>query len=1122
MVKFNLDRITDLALRAEALAHDRSFIVQAPAGSGKTELLTQRYLKMLTQVESPEEILAVTFTRKAAAEMRNRIINAIYPPPDAKPRREETIILADEVQRRDRELGWQLERHPARMRIRTLDSVNAWLSATAPLVGQGGSTTVSEDPAELYREAALRTVEEVTASGTAGSAVRSLLMHLDNRSDRLVQLLMRMMARRDQWLDFVVEMRKGHKNLAWAREELEGCLYDLVGLELQAANNYLNASQRVQLAELLNYAANNLVAANPESPWVDGCTLTEFPDPDPGQLCVWKLVGELLLTRKAEFRKIVNKNQGFPAGKGQQKNRKDHLLALIDSISEQAGAADAFGSLQLLPEPRYTDEQWATLESLLEVLQVAAAQLMVVFAERAQADYPAVAQGAIKALVDDDAPTDLALRLDYSIRHILIDEFQDTSSAQLKLLTALTAGWQEGDGRTLFVVGDPMQSIYRFRKAEVGLFLELQRDGLPNLKLKAITLETNFRSDPEVMKWVNRVFAKVMPATDDLTSGAVKYAPGTAACIEDPDAGVTLHALVKPSRVDEAEQIATLVHETLTKWPDKSIGILVRSRAHAGLIVPALRKQNISFSGTALENTIKTPVVQDLLCLTRALSHRADRTAWLGLLRAPWCGLSLADLEALVGSDMHACIWDLLIAKDATVRMSTDGQARVARVHAVIAPVFERRGSLALRDLVEGVWVQLGGPAFLHEPVDSGRAASFFGVLDQVDVGGDCADAFHLHQQIADQLTVEEEAAKVSLLTIHKAKGLQFDTVILPALEAGTRVDDKPVLAWQEVVRPDGSPGLVIAPMEGMGEQKDAIFELARRLNKTQDSYERDRLLYVAVTRTRSRLHLYFGLTVHEEQGVRTPARGSLLARLWPAIASDYENFTGEAGTELKPDAWLSPSINRYADGWTVPGAPTGCGLPASLPLDEEQRTVTYDWAGSTTMHIGTVVHRWLQQIAAEGCAAFDAGRLRALRPVFRVMLAGLDVSEAELDKSVGTVEIALNQSINDERGQWLLGSTHAEAVSEYPLTVLTEGQLKRFIIDRSFVDNEGTRWIIDYKTSAHEGGNLEGFIDEEVVRYTEQLRGYRDAMQMLEPERVIRTALYFPLLKVFRELKLT
>src|SRR4029078_11792502 len=118
-------------------------------------------------------------------------------------------------------------------------------------------------------------------------------------------------------------------------------------------------------------------------------------------------------------------------------------------------------------------------------------------------------------LGDEDNPTDLALALDMRLQHILVDEFQDTSITQMKLLQMLTAGWLPDDGRTLFCVGDPMQSIYRFRQAEIGLFLAGQQNRLFNVPMQALRLQTNFRSTQPVVQWINEQFPFVLPALND-------------------------------------------------------------------------------------------------------------------------------------------------------------------------------------------------------------------------------------------------------------------------------------------------------------------------------------------------------------------------------------------------------------------------------------------------------------------------------------------------------------------------------------------------------------------------------------------------------------------------------
>ena len=140
-----------------------------------------------------------------------------------------------------------------------------------------------------------------------------------------------------------------------------------------------------------------------------------------------------------------------------------------------------------MPPATFTDAQW---EALAAVVARAAASRprssSLVFAERGEVDHAEIAAGAVRALGEESAPTDLLLALDERLSHVLVDEFQDTSRSQWQLLAALTAGWTPGDGRTVFAVGDPMQSIYRFREADVGLFLRAWREGLPNVRFERL------------------------------------------------------------------------------------------------------------------------------------------------------------------------------------------------------------------------------------------------------------------------------------------------------------------------------------------------------------------------------------------------------------------------------------------------------------------------------------------------------------------------------------------------------------------------------------------------------------------------------------------------------------
>ena len=204
------ERIADQEARSRALDPSTSFIVQAPAGSGKTGLLTQRFLVLLAGVDAPEEIVAITFTRKAASEMRQRILKALEraksdQPPEQDHERH-TWELARRALARDKEQGWQLLDNPARLRIQTIDSLCTTLARQMPILSRFGSVpAIAEDAGPLYLEAARDTIAELESGAEWSDAVAHLVQHLDGRLDKLQGLISTMLARRDQWLRHIAD-----------------------------------------------------------------------------------------------------------------------------------------------------------------------------------------------------------------------------------------------------------------------------------------------------------------------------------------------------------------------------------------------------------------------------------------------------------------------------------------------------------------------------------------------------------------------------------------------------------------------------------------------------------------------------------------------------------------------------------------------------------------------------------------------------------------------------------------------------------------------------------------------------------------------------------------------------
>jgi ATP-dependent exoDNAse (exonuclease V) beta subunit len=176
-----------------------------------------------------------------------------------------------------------------------------------------------------------------------------------------------------------------------------------------------------------------------------------------------------------------------------------------------------------------------------------------------------------------------------------------------------------------------------------------------------------------------------------------------------------------------------------------------------------------------------------------------------------------------------------------------------------------------------------------------------------------------------------------------------------------------------------------------------------------------------------------------------------------------------------------------------------------------------FSWVGETGRHIGTVVHAALELFGSTSALPTRAD-IEERRDVYHHQLVRHGVPERDLARATGLVVEALTRTVEDEHGRWIFAPTHREAGGELTLTGVASGRLTNVVIDRSFVDREGTRWVIDFKTSRHEGGGREAFLEQEMNRYRAQLETYVALARELGPQPV-RAGLYFPLLGAFREL---
>ena len=1221
----------DFHERQRALDPTQSFICEAPAGSGKTELLTQRFLTLLSRVERPEEILAITFTRKATGEMRERIIKALRDaqlPTPKESHKQTTWKLARAVIEKDQEFQWNLLENPSRLRIQTFDSLCTSLTRQLPIESTlGAQPQIQEDAEELYRRAVRALLATLEDNTPWAKSLSELLGLLDNRFDRFENLMIHMLARRETWLPMLISSQST-RNI---KQILEENFCNVIGERINAVREKIPSHLHQEIITLAAYAAANLRAENYRSTILNCLDMDlefqQLPDNQPKHLSRWVGLAGLFVSFAGEWRKSASVKIGFPLGETRDEkqisaHRKQQWKNIIDVLSLREGTLDAFKNLRSLPKPTLDEEQWRILQALFDILPVLVAQLTLVFRAQNAIDFTELSLAARRALGDADTPSNLALRMDYQLRHILVDEFQDTSLSQVELLNSLTQGWMPGDGRTLFCVGDAMQSIYAFRGANVGLFLHCREQGLANVQLENIQLQTNFRSQAGLVDWINRVFSSSFPQENNITSGAVKYSPAVAIHPKEEGKAVWLHTFVDhDTYYDEARYILGIIRKTRMDMPNASIAILIRSRDHASHILPLLKDNQIRYRAVDLEPLQNHAVIQDLLALTRALLHLADRTAWLAILRAPWCGLSLADLETIanireINSDesekklplpvvLEQCLLAMeLSAKEfhptltlplarggdrsdvnssisfthnenensvsekgnsnsptdsanSTIRpspllrgrlgggdgveqdlfiphsiqignqhlslLSDDGIKRLQRVLPILQTASTQRDRKTLRQWIQGCWLLLGGPAVVENETALSNANVYFDLLEKWEYASSLP-SFEVLMRDVEKLYAQPDANaddSLQIMTIHKSKGLEFDVVIVPALDRKSRSDDSPVLLWQQRLNAQGETELLMAPLTGNTKAKHPTYNHLRQEDTKKSQLENCRLLYVACTRARKKLYLSAQVKRDTEETARYkhPIRSSLLNSIWESAQSrmtPVENKkTAEPVTQEKP--FKPRPLHRLHSNWQQPVIPEGKLLADYIPqfdYQEDANQINLQWQSNTARHTGTAVHRYLQAFAESGLQHWSETRIHQCQRKIKNLLKTLGVSITELDSACQRTITLLCKVLNDAQAKKILATDYPFSANEYAVTLNTASGPLHLVMDRIYQDHSGNLWIIDYKTSEPaEGQSLENFYQQEVATYQQKMSLYKMAMERLGYEQV-KMALYFPVIE--------
>lgn len=1094
--------LQDAKIRDVALDPGRSFLVRAPAGSGKTTVLIHRLLRLLSLVDNPEEIVAVTFTRKAAQEMRNRVTDALLM---AKAEvcplesfKKKTYELATFALANDERRGWNLIYYSSRLRILTIDALCQSIVRQMPIMsGMAGLTTMEDATSRLrlYRQASRFACEEIVETKMKPIIVRAL-NYFDNDWAKLESLIAEMLPKRDQWLTFVSKSQE--------RSVFKKVYSELVSSKLAAISSQLDEDTKLEIVELVKYAASNCEISQLSH-------ITHFPGQKLEDLAWWHTMLELFLTKAGALRKSATATIGFPVK--HPLGAEEMKLRWGSVVSTLSVCTNSLSEIPRLPTEVYTDAEWTTTKALVEILRLAAAHLMVLSDNLGQTDFTSFSMAALDALGAPESPTDLALGLDYQINHLLIDEFQDTSITQFELVRRLIAGWTEGEQKSIFLVGDPMQSIYRFRQSEVSLFKQVSDAGfMGDVKIEALALSVNFRSQGALVDWINKTIPVVIEGTGQNTEFfGVQKASRVAS--SEPFA---FYPFPSKKEAGEAEQVIKIILEIRRKKIDDSVAILVRSRAHLNAITASLVVAKINVSARELEPLESQPVIKDLMSLSKALNHLGDRMAWLAVLRAPWGGLSLGTLHKL--SDIAPTF---LSALDLAVKQKLiEGEQgeRVARLCNIFNSAIEHSMEMSLSQVVQKSWLALGGPAIFYSDQSLADARKFFVIITGLESERVIFTADRLRSAVKDSFSEGNRSAgsgAIEVMTMHKAKGLEFDHVIIPSLGFGVKSGNKPLLRWHQSYGKANFSSVLIAPI-GVSNLENELYDYLHHVDAEENKAEMARLLYVVLTRARTKVYLLG----HAKKGKKgwAPQAGSLLSLLWPVLSIFFEELRGNSeSSELD----LSQGTLNKCHHSVLRA------LPSSLPEEDQYfktsplyatESLEFDWASNTAKHVGTVVHRLLELVSKNSLGTSFAELRRPVKQFSANELKSLGVDREELESAISTVLKAIEKSLSSKRGLWIFSEHHETAESELALSHKNkDGLLENVVIDRTFVDNNGIRWIIDYKTGSHSGGGLSDYLDSEERRYKPKLNHYAEVMLKIHFE-PIKLGLYFPLLDAWRE----
>jgi ATP-dependent exoDNAse (exonuclease V) beta subunit len=505
---------------------------------------------------------------------------------------------------------------------------------------------------------------------------------------------------------------------------------------------------------------------------------------------------------------------------------KELYLEIADTIQENPSLLRLWQVFHLIQ----TDHAPEFLEHIARFLPELIAHLKLIFQEQYEVDYCENALNLLNILKNKSAHHHPELR---HTQHLLLDEFQDTSPLQYAILGAFIDEWSNDQQSSLFLVGDPMQSIYGFRNADVRLILNIeQQKRFHHLPIKTLQLQTNFRSNQALIAFQNQVFSDLMSPKMDINWCDIVYKPSIGIANSTP----CIHQHHVDSEEDKHTQILQLLrqippHETVgILTPTRKIGLSILSHLQHHLDEPVL--------GSGLSQITQNPLIHDTLILFHAIEHPFCNLTWSSLCLTPWINASFHELQTWCQKNQKKSLYlDLL------------HQPSLGASHQISQLIHhQQRTHTPFQTLI--TILNHFNPKIVHHP----DLQPLLTALEQRHIPfEDLSELFHWANQI--EHTPTETSCRICITTIHQSKGLEYDHVVLPHLNnisPPTKPDIISIDSW--ISNKSNLPiTLMASPIDDSYHQ-----HLLNLLQKHKAQQEKKRLLYVALTRAKQSLHLFF------------------------------------------------------------------------------------------------------------------------------------------------------------------------------------------------------------------------------------------------------------------------